>query len=157
MCSTSSDVSGQILGAEDALRFAIRIEENGEAFYREAARSATGEAKRLFEELATAEAGHRGVFERMLGDRGACEPEESYPGEYLAHLQYYIDGKAVFVEKGLVGGDDAPAVLAFAIQRELDSLLYFQELRAIVPRAQLHVIDAILAEERAHFTQLSQL
>jgi len=160
MCSQPSEIPGKRFSAEDALSFAIRIEENGEAFYREAGRAASGEAKRLLEELAAEEAKHRVVFEKMLATLGTEPPEESYPGEYLAHLQYYVDGKAVFLstaaDSGIAGGGDARAVLDFAIQRELDTVLYFQELRPVLPPAQLEVLDAILAEERDHFTQLSR-
>ena len=148
--------------AEDAVRFAIRIEENGEAFYREAGRTATSkDARRLFEELAGGEANHRSVFEGMLDRLGADPPDESYPGEYLAHLRYYIDGKAVFAGEpacsAVAGSGDTRAVLDFALQRELDSMAYFLELRPLVGQADLPVLDAIVAEERLHFAQLAQL
>ena len=44
----------------------------------------------------------------------------------------------------------------FALQRELDSILYYQEMRAFVPERHFPTIDAIIAEERKHFAILSE-
>ena len=60
-----------ILNAHDVVRFAIRIEEDGELFYREAAGLADDKkAKALFARLADEEVGHRKfsrAFRKPLG------------------------------------------------------------------------------------------
>jgi len=48
-------------------------------------------------------------------------------------------------------------VLEFALQRELDSMLYFEALKAFVVDRDLKAVDAIIAEERMHFTELSRI
>jgi len=49
------------------------------------------------------------------------------------------------------------AAVDFAIRRELDSILYYLEIRNIVPEAQRPAIDRIVEQERRHFTQLTDL
>lgn len=81
----------------DVVNFAIRIEENGERFYREAAEIITNRpVKELFERLAKEEIVHRKTFERLLSGLGDYQPQETYEGEYLAYLKDYIDGKVLF-------------------------------------------------------------
>jgi hypothetical protein len=87
------------------------------------------------------------------------EPAESYPGEYFAYLKNYIDGKVVFSADSsskLPGIHEASAAFDFAIQRELDRILYYQELRAFVPEKDSRLIDEVIAEERKHFALLSE-
>jgi rubrerythrin len=149
-----------ILNAHDVVRFAIRIEEDGELFYREAAGLAEDkEAKALFSRLADEEVGHRMTFQGISETLGGYAPAETYDGEYMAYLRDHIDGKAVF-RKDLKGS--LKAILAsvlsaidFAIGREMDSILYYQEARAFVPERQKEVVDRIVEEERKHFILLS--
>jgi rubrerythrin len=153
----------KMFNARDVLHFAIRIEENGEIFYREAAR-AIGDhgAKDIFNRLATEEVGHKMTFQDMLETVGDYEPAESYRGEYLAYLQAYIDGKAVF--KGLAGASsdlsqvaDTASALDFAIQREVDSIIYYQETKEFVPEKHHKTVDRVIGEERRHFSLLSEM
>ena len=153
----------KVFNAHDVLQFAIRIEENGEIFYREAAR-ATGDkgARDVFSRLATEEAGHKRTFEGMLEGLGDYQPAEAYQGEYLAYLREYIDGKAVF--RGLAGNSpelaqvrDIVSALEFGMQREIDSIVYYQEIEAFTPEKYHKTVDAIIAEERRHFSLLSEM
>ena len=69
------------LTAAEALKWALEIEKNGEAFYNEvAAKSADPEAKALFEDLAAQERGHYQAFQKML--------EEVKPDPDLSKLDY---------------------------------------------------------------------
>jgi rubrerythrin len=136
------------------------MEENGGLFYREAAdRSAAGEAKNLFSYLASEEAEHKKTFEGFLSQVTLFEPPEEYPGEYLAYLHTYIDGKIFFAadnKSALSGSGDVAKALEFAIQREMDAILYYQELKAFVPADDHQILDKIIDEERKHFAQLSE-
>jgi rubrerythrin len=159
----------KVFNAYDVLQFAIRVEENGEIFYREAARMIGDQgAKAIFARLAIEEIGHKKILEDMQGDLGDFRPAESYEGEYLAYLQGYIDGRVIF--KGRVtgsGGDskdmtiagvlDTRSALDFAIQREVDSIVYYQEVKAFVPEKHHKVVDGIVDEERRHFALLSEI
>ena len=79
------------LTAAEALKWALEIEKNGEAFYNEvAAKSADSGVKTLFEDLAAQERGHYRTFQQML-ERVKPDPDLSSVGvqydEYQAYLQ----------------------------------------------------------------------
>lgn len=148
--------------AHDVLQFAIRIEENGEAFYREAAKTVLDQAVTgLFARLADEEVNHRKTFEGLLSALGDYRPPETYEGEYLVYLKDFIDGRAIFKDHPkiteLAKMRDAASALDFAIQRELDSILYYEEMRRYVGPQSAGVIDRIVDEERKHFAMLSQI
>lgn len=149
-----------IFSAGDVLQFAMRLEENGESFYRRAAASADDKGVAdLFSHLADEEVKHKKIFEDLFSKASWVEPAETYPGEYFAYLRNFIDGKAVFsgdLKESVPGIKGTVAALDFAIQRELDSILYYQELRVFVPAKDYKSIDAIIAEERKHFAVLSE-
>lgn len=150
------------MNIHDVVNFAIRIEENGERFYREAAEIITNQAVRdLFQRLAREEIGHRKTFENLLSGLGDYRPPETYEGEYLAYLKDFIDGKAVFKEHPRIGdlakASSTVGALDFAIQRELDSMLYYQEIKRFVDTKRGNTIDLIIDEERKHFAILSKL
>jgi len=143
-----------IFNAGDVIQFAIRIEENGEKFYRDAERAAKDEAaKQLFKRLADEEIAHKAIFQKMFEQIDCLVSEgEDYDGEYLSYLCGYIDGRVVF-EAGATAGGETLAVLDAAIQRELNSVLYYEGLKAFVPV----VLDDIIDEERRHFADLSDI
>jgi rubrerythrin len=144
------------------VNFAIRLEENGEQFYREAAERITNKpVKELFERLAKEEAVHRRTFERLASGLGEYRPPETYEGEYLAYLKDFIDGKAVFKDHPdiaqLAKTSSIAGAFDFAIQREMDSILYYQEIKKFVGARHIEAIDLIVDEERMHFALLSKL
>ncbi len=149
------------MNIHDVVNFAIRIEENGERFYREAAEIITNQpVKELFERLAEEETVHRKTFERLLSGLGDYQPPETYEGEYLAYLKDFIDGKAVFKDHPkipqLAKTSSIAGALDFAIQREVDSILYYQEIKKFVGTRHTEAIDRIIDEERMHFAFLSK-
>lgn len=148
-----------IFAASDVLQFAVRMEENGGLFYRKAAElSGNSEAKKLFGYLASEEAEHKQTFEKFLSQVTLYEPTEDYPGEYLAYLHNYIDGKVFFTaDFDMTKGIDVASALDFAIQREMDAILYYTELKAFVNAEDQVAIDKIIDEERKHFAQLSEI
>ena len=150
------------MNIHDVVNFAIRIEENGERFYREAAEIITNQpVKKLFERLAQEETGHRKIFEKLLSGLGDYQPPETYEGEYFAYLKDFIDGKAVFNDHPKIGqlarASSIAGTLDFAIQREMDSILYYQEIEKFVDSGHADTIDLIIDEERMHFAFLSKL
>jgi hypothetical protein len=56
-------------------------------------------------------------------------PAESYEGELGAYLRSYVDNNLIFtkeiMDKQLAKVTDTNSALVFAIQRELDSILYY--------------------------------
>jgi rubrerythrin len=145
--------------ATDVLEFAVRLEENGELFYREAAKiTEDSTAKDLFSRLADEEVAHKGIFENLLSRIANFEAPEGYPGEYLAYLHNYMDGKVIFSkenQKILPAINTTVEAFDFAIQREMDAVFYYQELKAFVNKIDHATLDKIIEEERRHFAALS--
>jgi rubrerythrin len=147
--------------ASDIFKFAIRIEEDGRIFYLKAVDfTDTAGVKNLFLHLADEETRHKRIFQEMLGKAGDYRSPESYAGEYMTYLRDYIDDKVVF-KKDLKGTltdiHDTLAALDFAIKREVDSILYYQEVKQFVPEKHHKFIDDVIAEERNHFKKLTEV
>lgn len=144
----------------EIFQFAIRIEEGGEKFYRAMAEKLdNAEVKTMFSALADEEIKHRKIYEAMVSKIEEYEPFESYPGEYFAYLRAYADN-IIFtpekMEEEMRKITDAAGALKFAINRELDSILYYQEVKKLVPENQRELIDKIIDEERRHFVKLTK-
>lgn len=150
-----------IFTASDILKFAIRIEEDGELFYRKAAGFAdTDEIRRLFNQLADEEIRHKRVFSDMLEKITDIRPPETYPGEFMNYLRDYIDGKVVFSTDIKTMADnihDTVSALKFAMGRELESIAYYHEVKSFVTEKYYPQVDAIIQEERRHFAKLSEV
>lgn len=149
------------LQASDVFQFAIRVEEDGELFYHKAAMVAEDrETGKLFNRLADEEVRHKRIFQDMLEKIEEYRPTESYSGEYMAYLRDYIDNKVIFTKEAKDGQlrnvHDTLSALDFAIQRELDSILYYQESKQFVAPKHHSQIDKIIEEERKHFAILSE-
>jgi rubrerythrin len=148
--------------ARDVIRFAVRIEEDGEAFYRKAGLAAQDKDTRdLFNFLASEEIQHKALFREMLSKMEALQPAETYDGEYAAYLSDYIDGKVIFTkeaeQKLTPDKENTLSAIAFAMQREADSILYYHEVKQFIAEKYYSIIDKIITEERKHFSKLSEL
>ncbi|PKN51279.1 MAG: hypothetical protein CVU55_12665 [Deltaproteobacteria bacterium HGW-Deltaproteobacteria-13] len=151
-----------VFAASDIVEVAIRIEENGINFYKFAEQIAKKEdEKNLFAQLAQAEAAHKKTFEKLFAGMEKNSPTESYEGEYGAYLRSYVDNNLIFtkevMDKELSKVKDTVDALNFAIQRELDSILYYHEIKKLVPAAQHEEIEKIIEEERKHFLSLTAM
>ena len=146
--------------ASEIFQFAVRIEENGEKFYRKVADlSDDTNLKNLFTFLADEEVRHKQTFGELLSKIEKYEPSETYTGEYFAYLKAYAD-QIVFssmIDRELDEKMNPVSSLEFGIRRELDSILYYLEVKKAVPETQRHLIDTIIDEERSHFLKLSNL
>ncbi len=152
----------QVFAASDIVQVAIRIEENGIIFYKFAEQLAKQEeAKKLFAFLADAEAGHKRTFEKFFAVVDKYTPAEQYAGEYSAYLRNYVDNNIIFtkevMDKQLAGVKDTVGAFDFAMQRELDSILYYHEVKNLVPAAQHDAIEKIIEEERKHYALLCDM
>ena len=148
-----------VFAASDIVEVAIRIEENGINFYKFAEQIAKQEeAKKLFAHLAQAEVAHKKTFEGIFAKMEKYNPPESYVVEYRAYLRAYFDNNIIFtkeaMDKELSSIKDTIAAFDFAMQRELDSILYYHEIKNLVPAAQHEAIEKIIEEERKHYAAL---
>lgn len=153
-----------VFDVSEVFQFAIRIEENGEKFYRYAVQKTEDKGvKNTFNYLADEEIKHKKIFEELLSKIEKYEAPESYPGEYSAYLRAYADNIVFIVStdeelnKILFGIGDTLSALDFAIKRELESILYYQEMKKFIPRNQYSSIEKVIDEERTHFLKLSKL
>jgi rubrerythrin len=147
--------------ASEIFQLAIRIEENGEKFYtRMSEKFADSELKKLFTYLAQEEVGHQKVYQEILSSFESYEPHESYPGEYFSYLRSYADN-IIFSQKEFdkrINEIETPlAAIEFAIGAELNSILYYQEVKKMVSDKSHQKIESIIDEERKHFVQLSEI
>ena len=148
--------------ASDIMEVAIRIEENGVNFYKFAEQIAKKEdEKKLFAALAQAEVAHKKTFEKFFAGMEKSSQPESYEGEFGEYLRSYVDNNLIFtkeiMDRQLAKVTDIISALEFAIQRELDSILYYHEIKKLVPAAQHEEIEKIIEEERKHFQSLTNM
>ena len=152
----------EIFKAAEILKTAIRIEENGIVFYREAANKFNKKKLQdIFNFLAEEDEKHRKIFEEMLSKAEQYEMVDSYPGEYEAYLRAFADEHVFSKEKtgGLMAKKvkDVKEAVQFGIEAELDSINYYQEIKRFVPDYQEDAIEKIIEEERSHFLKLSDI
>ncbi|HEX7416151.1 MAG TPA: hypothetical protein VF305_03085, partial [Smithellaceae bacterium] len=73
----------------------------------------------------------------------------------------YVDNNIIFtkeaMDKELSKVTDTFAAFDFAIKRELDSILYYHEIKKLVPATQHAILDQIIDEERKHFALLTEM
>lgn len=152
----------QVFAASDIMEVAIRIEENGINFYNFAMQIAKQQdAKDLFAKLAEAEGAHKRTFEKFFAGMEKYNLPEQYEGEYSAYLRMYVDNNLIFtkevMDRQLAKVTDTIGAFEFAMQRELDSILYYHEIKKLVPEAQHEAIDKIIEEERKHYSSLAEV
>jgi len=148
----------KIFDAKEIFKFAIRIEENGMKFYRYAAViTDDDEIRKTFNFLASEEARHKEIFEGLLSEVTKDTAFETYPDEYFNYLKTYVDN-VIFTDKqfeeAMSDIKDTLSAIDFAIKRELDSILYYHEIKRFVPEKQHNLLDEIIEEERKHYTKL---
>jgi rubrerythrin len=72
-----------------------------------------------------------------------------------------VDNNIIFtkeaMDKELVNVKDTVSALDFAIKRELDSILYYHEIKKLVSTAQHDALEQIIEEERKHFFLLTEM
>lgn len=151
----------RVFDAKEIFKFAIRIEENGTKFYNYAANITDDEEmKKTFNFLAGEEVKHKKIFEDMLSEVTKDTAFETYPDEYFDYLKTYVDN-VIFTdeqfEEAMSNVKDTLGSINFAIKRELDSILYYHEIKKVVPEKQYGLIDGIIEEERKHYTKLADI
>jgi|YelNatPaOPRAMG01_1025707.scaffolds.fasta_scaffold97313_2 rubrerythrin len=147
---------------KDVLKKAIEMEEAGKIFYEYAtAITDDNNIKEVFKVLANEEIGHKHIFENMLNKIDKLNlVGEKTEEEYIKYLNEHISTKAVFdrkkfeQEKNSVNG--IINAIDFAMEREMDSILYYMTLMTLVREEQANFVQQIINEERKHFIKLSE-
>ena len=149
------------LSGEELIKIAIDIERRGTAFYDIMSKSTENATARIaFQYLADMERGHVQIFENMLGKVDKHQPSENNAEEKAAYLQALFDSAAftdemVESEMATQANSDIEA-LELAIAAEKDSILFYYELRDIMPKRVHTTVNRIIAEEKLHLRQLTE-
>ena len=146
----------------ELINIAIGIERRGIVFYDIMARSTeNATAREVFHYLADMERQHIQTFQDMLAEADKYKFSKRPAGEYTAYLQALVDS-AVFTDD-LVTSEMATRAesdieaLELAIGAEKDSILFYYEMREIMPRRAQPTVNRVIAEEKSHLRQLSEL
>lgn len=152
------------ISACDVAKAALEIERRGEVFYLTAAQNALDtDAKSLFTTLAAEEAEHAKLFvglaERLDKLGTSCElPAWSNAEEYRSYLSALLDSHCLFMEADTVAEGLAwREALRMAIHFEKDTLLFFQEMRSLVPQSEVAFVERLINEEKHHMQTLRGL
>lgn len=143
---------------------AIRIEENGAAFYRKAAglQQGGGDDKKFLEKLAQMEDRHQAVFEVMRKEVADAQKASTVfdPDEelslYLAAMADSHGGEgSPDVADFFTGRETISDIITMAIGLEKESILFYVGLKDLVPpKLGQDKIDVIIKEEQMHVAQL---
>jgi len=151
--------------ADDVFAMAVRIEENGNAFYKGAAAIADdAKLKKLFEDLAAMEQGHVLFFKTLRGQLPATIPTEAvWDPEGLAesYLQATADTHIFTVkavDQRLKAVKTVGDALDVALLFEKDSVSFFLGMKELLPDAKdKGEIDKLIQAEMDHVRILSSV
>lgn len=152
-----------VFTAGELYDIALGIERNGVAYYESLAQVAGEQGlKDTYGQLASMERHHINVFQELRSHAG-MEPvvPQIDEAEYRGYLEALINS-SVFtndqVARGLARSAAGPAqALQLALGAEKDSILFYSEMRGLVPQRERDAVDEIIKEERAHVRELSVL
>ena len=138
--------------ARELIEVAIREEQTGAAFYRALAEKTDSEELRTFtRKLAAVEEMHEQRFRELLGlleEAGIGHPTA---GDYMAYL---VEGRIFPTGRDgeeLAARIESPEEAAeTAMEMERNTLLFYLELRDLIPAKERALLDEIIGEERWH-------
>ena len=150
--------------ADEVFDLAIRIEENGAAFYRRAAEfQSDAENRTALEKLAAMEDTHKTTFEKMKQSLSAAEKSATVfdpQGDSAHYLMAMADmhggeGSPTAAE-ALTGEESILEIIDIAIGLEKESILFYLGLKDLVPpKLGQEKVFNIIDEERRHIVQLN--
>jgi rubrerythrin len=143
--------------AGELIDIAIGIERRGITFYDVMAKSTDNEmARRVFEELVEMERGHVEIFQGMLDEADKYQLDENATAEYADYLQALVDS-AVFTSDMATQAESDIKAVELGISAEKDSILFYYQMKDIMPPSAVPMINRIIAEEKSHLRQLSEI
>ncbi len=146
----------------ELINIAIGIERRGIAFYDIMTKSTeNATARDVFQYLADMERQHIQIFQGMLDEADKYQVPKSYAEEYVAYLQALVDS-AVFTDDLVTSeiatkAENEIEAMELAIGAEKDSILFYYEMKDIMPQRAQPTVNKIITEEKSHLRQLSEL
>lgn len=149
-----------LLTGDEIIEIAVRLEERGETFYRDAAEKATtADVAELFQELAVQEQYHRRAFQQMGHDivqlALSDEQWDQFQAYTAALLEQDFFDKPDGALRQATGAKGEREALQAALGFEEETLGFFRQLRNVVRSAEQKVVDRIIHEEELHTRRLS--
>jgi rubrerythrin len=150
-----------VFSVSELINTAIGIEIRGITFYDVMAKSTDNEmARSVFQNLAQMEREHIQIFQDMLGE-GKKHPPEAMNEEYADYLRALVDN-AVFTDDMITSematqADSDIKAVELGIAAEKDSILFYSQMREVIPRSALPMLDRVIAEEKWHLRQLAEI
>lgn len=151
---------------DEVFEIAIKIEENGAAFYRRAAELQTDpEFVGVLKDLAGMEDDHKATFENMRKSANTEKTVDNAFDPYLesvTYLQSTADAHggegSVSLRASLTGDESLQDILRTAVGLEKDSIIFYLGIKdCVTGEDSLNKVDAIIAEEKSHLTTLATL
>lgn len=145
--------------AKEIIEIAVRIEENGNAFYSAAAGMIPGnnDIKGLFLDLAEKETMHIAVFQKIAEkfDDETFDLEQPDASDYISHMaESHIFGKP---EAGKIVAATIKApreALDIAYKFENDSVAFYSELLKYTHTNSKPIVKQIIEEEKEHAAEI---
>jgi rubrerythrin len=151
-----------VFSGNELLNIAISIERRGMTFYDIMAKSTDNEvAQAVFEALVEMERTHISIFEDMMDEIDSSPTLESPSPEDSGYVQTLID-EAVFTDDMITSematqADSDIKALELAISAEKDSILFYYEMKELMPKQTVPVIERVILEEKSHLQQLTEV
>lgn len=153
---------GKIFAGSEIVEMGIQIEKNGRDFYSTlAVQSKNQKSKDIFKYLEGEEEKHIGAFQKVLDSVQKYEPPEAYPGEYFAYMNALASShvftqadKGIELAKTITTDEEA---IERGIRAEIDSIIFYEGMKKVVPEHECKVIDELIKQEQDHLRQLSGL
>jgi len=140
----------------ELIDIAIKIEQNGEAVYRESAKKVSDpEFSTILSWMADQEVTHAQLFSQMKSRSRSDEPIADEELN-MALIETFIMGQSFSLsDKDFSNFDQLNQILVSAIEFEEDTILFYQMLQTFVSGEQeQEQIDTIIAEETKHVALL---
>ncbi|MFC1982793.1 hypothetical protein ACFLV5_03305 [Chloroflexota bacterium] len=104
---------------------------------------------------------HIRIFQDMLGEADNYEPNRVNSEEYGAYI-WALGDNTVFADDMITSEMATKAesdieALELAISAEKDSILFYYELKEVIPQRAQSIVNKIITEEKLHLRQLSEL
>lgn len=147
---------------KEVIEMAVKMEEKGREYYERAASIVkSAEIKIVFETLAVEEGFHSDRFRKML-EQTSEEEFSAVTQGFAESFLLYSDKKTLFdtvrLEESLETGvsDSIAGAIEFAMDREIESVVYYTSMMAAVSEGSVREIQEIIDEEMKHFVKLAK-
>lgn len=151
-----------IYSGVDLLQVALRIELNGEIFYKKAASiTKDAEVRNLLENLANEENKHADFFKdlrKQIESKQIIFHDMTENEMLIQHLaDTHVFKKDASPNDFTIENNDSKELLKNALRFEKDTIVFFNELKEQLGDEGKKVVEIIIAEEKTHIRKISDL